>query len=139
MLVRQSLQWVIREPQCKLRTALSLFRQGECSRRLNLRINIFICTSGTQVFRAIRTGGTKRKIMTNEERWDAFIVELRAYIEEHSLGPSKHTSLYNQCRYFKRKLREGALSEEKAMEFERVLSMRDLSIHTGGRKKTVKP
>lgn len=45
--------------------------------------------------------------MTNEERWDAFISELKAYIEEHHLGPSKHTTLYNQCRYFKRKMKEG--------------------------------
>lgn len=73
--------------------------------------------------------------MTNEERWELFIKELRNYIDEHHLGPSKHTSLYNQCRYFKRKLKEGALDEEKAEELERVLGMRDLSLHTGGRKK----
>lgn len=73
--------------------------------------------------------------MTNEERWEVFIDELRAYIEEHHLGPSKHTSLYNQCRYFRKKMKEGALDEEKARELDGVLSMRDLSIHTGGRKK----
>lgn len=73
--------------------------------------------------------------MTNEERWTVFINELSAYIEEHHLGPSKHTSLYNQCRYFKRKLKDGTLDEEKAEELERVLGMRDLNLHTGGRKK----
>lgn len=73
--------------------------------------------------------------MTNEERWSAFINELKAYIEEHHLGPSKHTTLYNQCRYFKRRLREGTLDEEKAEELESVLSMRDLTLHTGGRRK----
>lgn len=73
--------------------------------------------------------------MTNEERWGTFISELKAYIQEHHLGPSKHTSLYNQSRYFKRKLKEGTLDEEKAEELERVLLMRDLSIHTGGRRK----
>lgn len=73
--------------------------------------------------------------MTNEERWNAFIVELKAYIEEHRLGASKHTTLYNQCRYYKRKMKEGLLPEEKAKELERVLSMRDLSLHTGGRRK----
>lgn len=72
--------------------------------------------------------------MTNEERWDMFINELNAYIEEHHLGPSKHTTLYNQCRYFKRKLKDGTLDEERAEELERVLGKRDLSIHTGGRK-----
>lgn len=72
--------------------------------------------------------------MNNEERWRIFISELSAYIEDHHLGPSKHISLYNQCRYFKRKLKDGALDEEKASTLEAVLSMRDLSLHTGGRK-----
>jgi len=36
----------------------------------------------------------KKPIMTNEERWDAFINELRAYIEEHHLGAPKYTTLY---------------------------------------------
>lgn len=70
--------------------------------------------------------------MTNQERWDAFINELRTYIEECHLGPSKHTSLYNQCKYFRKKMKEGTLDEEKVLELEGVLSMRDLSIHTGG-------
>lgn len=73
--------------------------------------------------------------MTNEERWILFIDELRAYIKEHHLGPGKHTTLYNQCRYFKRKLKEGTLSEEKAKVLEEVLGMRVLNLHTGGRKK----
>lgn len=73
--------------------------------------------------------------MTNQERWVVFIKELREYIDEHHLGPSKHTSLYNQCRYFKRKLKEGVLDEKKAKELEDVLSLRDLTIHTGGRRK----
>lgn len=73
--------------------------------------------------------------MTNEERWEVFINELKAYIEEHHLGPTKHTSLYNQCRYFKRKLKDRLLDEEKAKELKGILNMRDLSIHTGGRKK----
>lgn len=73
--------------------------------------------------------------MSNEERWDLFINELRAYIAEHHLCPPKHTTLYNQCRYFKRKLKDGTLDEEKAEELDRVLGMRDLSLHTGGRKR----
>lgn len=73
--------------------------------------------------------------MTNEERWTMFISELKSYIEEHHLGPSKHTDLYNKCRYYRRKMKEGTLSEDKADELEGVLSMRDMTIHTGGRKK----
>ena len=73
--------------------------------------------------------------MTYEERWKTFITELRAYIDKHHLGPSKHTDLYNRTHYFKRKLREGTLDAEKAKELESVLGMRDLTIHTGGRRR----
>lgn len=31
--------------------------------------------------------------MKNNEKWEAFISELKAYIEEHHFGPSKRTSL----------------------------------------------
>lgn len=73
--------------------------------------------------------------MTNEERWTIFINELKSYIEEHHLGPSKHIDLYNQCRYFRRKMKDGTLDVEKAKELECVLQMRDLTLHTGGRRK----
>lgn len=75
--------------------------------------------------------------MTNQERWDVFIAELKAYIEEHHLCPPKYTTLRNQVVYFRRKMRDGVLPEDKAKELEAVLSMRDLSIHTGGRKKSL--
>ena len=73
--------------------------------------------------------------MKNKERWDAFISELREYIEEHHLCPPKHTTLRNQVVYFRRKMRDGLLLADKAEELERVLGMRNLSIHTGERKK----
>lgn len=74
--------------------------------------------------------------MDNQERWHIFISELREYIEEHHLCPPKHTTLRNQVVYFRRKMRDGLLSEDKAEELERVLGMRDLTIHTGGRRKS---
>lgn len=37
--------------------------------------------------------------------------------------------------YYRKKMKAGALDDEKAKELEEVLAMRDLSIHTGGRKK----
>lgn len=73
--------------------------------------------------------------MTNEERWDAFIDGLRAYIQEHHLCPPKHTALRNQAVYYRRKMRDGLLDPNKAEELKNVLGMRDLTIHTGGRKK----
>lgn len=72
--------------------------------------------------------------MTNEERWDAFIEELRAYIEEHHHGANKHTDLYNRTRYYRRKMKEGTLETEKSKKLEAVLSLRS-NEHTGGRKK----
>lgn len=71
--------------------------------------------------------------MKNEERWNTFIVELRAYIEDHHLGPSRHTDLYNRCHYFRKKLKAGSLDADKARELEGVLGLRDLNLHTGGR------
>lgn len=73
--------------------------------------------------------------MTNEERWKEFKGELSEYIEEHHLCPPKHTTLRNQVVYFRRKMHDGSLPEDKAEELERVLGMRDLSIQTGERKR----
>lgn len=77
--------------------------------------------------------------MTNEERWNTFISELRTYIKDHHLGPSKHTDLYNQCRYYRKKAKAGTLDEEKARELAKVLELRDLSLHTGGKRKRELP
>lgn len=79
-----------------------------------------------------------QNIMTNEERWNAFIEELRAYIGEHHLGPSKHTSLRNQLVYYRRSFdrAQEPLSPEMAerkRQLDEVLGMRDLSIYTGGK------
>ena len=76
--------------------------------------------------------------MTNEERWGIFIRELREYIEEHHLCPPKHCTLYNEQKYYRRKLKEGKQDEEKARQLENVLALRDLSLHTGGRKRGLK-
>lgn len=73
--------------------------------------------------------------MTNEERWDVFIAELRAYIEEHHHGANKHTDLYNRTRYYRRKMKDGTLPEDRAKVLNEILNMRDFSEHTGGRKK----
>lgn len=73
--------------------------------------------------------------MTIDERWDAFINDLRAYIIEHHHCPNKHTTLYNTQKYYRGKMKEGKLDAEKVQQLEEVLGMRDLSIHTGGRRK----
>lgn len=72
--------------------------------------------------------------MNNQERWDAFISELREYIGVHHLCPPKHCTLFNEQKYYRRKLKEGKLDADKAKMLEEVLRMRDFTIHTGGRK-----
>lgn len=76
--------------------------------------------------------------MTNDERWITFINELREYILEHHHLPDKHKvenrGLLNQTKYFRKKMKDGTLNEERAQELEAVLSLRS-SEHTGGRKR----
>lgn len=73
--------------------------------------------------------------MTNEERWDAFINELRAYVEEHHLFTDKHTRLSHKIKYTRKKIKDGTLEDWKRGMFEEIAEMRDLTTHTGGRKK----
>lgn len=70
--------------------------------------------------------------MTNEERWNAFINELRTYVEEHHLFPQKHSRLSLKIKYTRKKINEGTLEEWKRLMFEEIAEMRDLRIHTGG-------
>ena len=74
--------------------------------------------------------------MTNDERWLTFIDELRAYVEEHKLFPDKHTRLSHKIKYTRKKIKEGTLEWKRVM-FEEIANSRDLSIHTGGRKKKI--
>lgn len=73
--------------------------------------------------------------MTNDERWHIFIEELRAYVMEHHLFPQKHSRLSHKVKYTRKKINEGTLEEWKRVMFEEIAEMRDLTIHTGGRRK----
>ena len=78
--------------------------------------------------------------MKNDEKWLANYDALKTYIEEHHHLPDKHRvenrGLLNFSKYTRKKIKEGTLDEEKARELESVLNMCDLSIHTGGRRKS---
>ena len=37
--------------------------------------------------------------MTHEESWNAFIDELRTYVQEHHHFPNKHTNLLSRVKY----------------------------------------
>lgn len=75
-----------------------------------------------------------------DEKWMANYEALKAYIDEHHHLPPKNAPLgakylLNWCRYYRKKMKAGALDAEKAKELECVLGLRDLDIHTGGRKR----
>ena len=78
----------------------------------------------------------------NEDNWLANYEALKVYIDEHHHLPDKHKvenrGLLNFSKYTRKKIKEETLDEEKARELESVLNMRDLSIHTGGRRKSEK-
>lgn len=80
--------------------------------------------------------------MKNDEKWLANYDGLKTYIEEYHHLPDKHRvenrGLLNFSKYTRKKIKEGTLDEEKARELESVLNMCDLSIHTGGRRKSEK-
>lgn len=80
--------------------------------------------------------------MKKDEKWLANYDALKTYIEEHHHLPDKHRvenrGLLNFSKYTRKKIKEGTLDEEKARELESVLNMCDLSIHTGGRRKSEK-
>ena len=65
----------------------------------------------------------------------AFCDELRAYVEEHKLFPQKHSRLSHKIKYTRKKINEGTLEDWKREMFEAIANSRDLTIHTGGRKK----
>ena len=80
--------------------------------------------------------------MKNDENCLANYEALKTYIEEHHHLPDKHKvenrGLLNFSKYTRKKIKEETLDEEKARGLESVLNMCDLSIHTGGRRKSEK-
>lgn len=71
----------------------------------------------------------------NDENFIAFCDELRAYVEVHHLFPQKHSRLSHKIKYTRKKINDGTLEDWKRVMFEEIAGMRDLSIHTGGRRK----
>lgn len=71
----------------------------------------------------------------NDENFIAFCNELRTYVEEHRHFPNKHTNLLSRVKYTRKKINEGKLEERKLKMFMEIVGMRDLTVHTGGRKK----
>lgn len=64
-----------------------------------------------------------------------FCNELREYVSLHHHFPPKHTNTLNRIKYLRRKIKEGTLEDWKKDMFLEIAAMRDLSLHTGGRRK----
>lgn len=71
----------------------------------------------------------------NDENFITFCNELKEYVEEHGLFPPKHTNMLSRIKYVRKKIKAGTLEDWKREMFEEIERSRDLSIHTGGRKK----
>lgn len=72
---------------------------------------------------------------SRDQNFIAFCNELRAYVEEHGLFPPKHTNMLSRIKYVRKKIKAGTLEDWKRKMFEKIEQMRDLNIHTGGRRK----
>ena len=73
----------------------------------------------------------------NDENFIAFCDELRAYVEEHHLFPDKHCRMSHKIKYTRKKIKAGTLEDWKREMFEEIEQMRDLTIHTGWRRRKV--
>ena len=73
----------------------------------------------------------------NDQNFIAFCDELRAYVEEHRHFPNKHTTELNKVKCIRKRIKEGTLEPRKQQLFLSITDMRDLSEHTGGRRKAV--
>lgn len=71
----------------------------------------------------------------NDENFISFCDELRAYVEENHLFPQKKCRLSHKIKYTRKKIKAGTLEDWKREMFEEIEKSRDLSIHTGGRRK----
>lgn len=74
----------------------------------------------------------------NDENFIAFCDELRTYVEERHMFPDKHTRISHNIKYTRKKINEGTQEEWKREMFEEIAEIRDLTIHTGGRKRKTK-
>lgn len=71
----------------------------------------------------------------NDEKFIAFCNDLRAYVEEHGLFPPKHTNMLSRIKYVRKKIKASTLEDWKREMFEEIEQTRDLTIHTGGRRR----
>ena len=70
----------------------------------------------------------------NEDKWFENYEAVKAHVAETGLFPDKHSIGNNWCRYQRKRIKAGTMSEEQKRLFEELAASRSDS-HTGGRKK----
>ena len=68
-----------------------------------------------------------------EENWTEKYLELKAHVERTGHFPNKHTRLNNWCKYQRKRLKEGLMTEEQQQFFKALCDSRSHE-HTGGKR-----
>lgn len=74
--------------------------------------------------------------MKNEEKWMANYEAVKSHVAETGHFPDKHSIGNNWCRYQRKRLKAGLMTEKQKQLFEELAASRSDS-HTGGRKKMI--
>ncbi|MBO5016389.1 MAG: helicase associated domain-containing protein [Bacteroidaceae bacterium] len=74
--------------------------------------------------------------MLQDSRWIENFEALKAHVDVTGHFPNKHTRLNNWCRYQRKRIKAGTMSEEQRQLFEALAAERS-DEHTGGRRKKV--
>ncbi|MBQ4524649.1 MAG: helicase associated domain-containing protein [Bacteroidaceae bacterium] len=74
--------------------------------------------------------------MNNDFYWHANFEALKAHVAKTGHFPNKHTTLNNWCRYQRKRIKVGTITQEQKELFEQLAASRSRE-HTGGRKRYV--
>lgn len=72
--------------------------------------------------------------MTNDSRWQSNFEALKVHVAETGHFPNKHTRLNNWCRYQRKRIKMGQMTDNQRFLFEELAASRSTE-HTGGKKK----
>ena len=74
--------------------------------------------------------------MSNSDNWQTNFEALKAHVAQTGHFPNKHTKLNNWCRYQRKRIKAGIMSDEQRQLFEKLAARRS-GEHMGGRKKKI--
>lgn len=71
----------------------------------------------------------------NEDKWMTNYEALKAHVAITGHFPDKHSTLNNWCRYQRKRIKAGIMSEEQMRLFQELADSRS-NEHTGGRRRS---